>query len=61
MSPRTEVSIREASDLPNERPISGNGGGRNGTRPDAPLPRGRLQYGSKGRIVERRENLLTTV
>ena len=36
------------------------GGGRNWTRPDAPLPSGRLQYGSKGGIAERRENLLAT-
>src|SRR6476659_3015308 len=33
---------RKASDPPNDRPISGSGGWREWTRPDAPLPAGRL-------------------
>jgi len=56
MSPRTEVSTREASDPPDERPISGNGGWPEVDTVSAP----QRPTGSKGGVAERRENLLAT-
>ena len=53
------MSIREASDLPNERPMSGNWWGPEfDTTRCTIAQRADSRMGQKGGIAERRENLL---
>jgi uncharacterized protein YjiS (DUF1127 family) len=58
-SPRIEVSIREASDLPNERPMSGNWWGAGiGHDQMHHCPEADAGMGQKPASPKRRENLL---